>query len=216
MRGRNYLWNLKSETYLLGTCYKPNQKEKFQADLKTVLWFSYREGFPILPCSDSKKYSYSSDWGWGCMIRVGQMMLAEVLKRNIFTIDGEYLTHMLDHSLVKICEYFADINEKPLDAPFSIHGICNEALLELKKEPGKWYTSSGIIFILKSIMERYSAQLVSFPLKIILFNEGVIFEDQILANASMPVVEFCKGKSQKLEKVTEEAKDEKIVNFRSR
>lgn len=42
--------------------------------MKTIVWFSYRN-IPYL------NNEYHSDTGWGCLIRVGQMILATVFKR---------------------------------------------------------------------------------------------------------------------------------------
>jgi hypothetical protein len=55
-----------------------------ERDLKEVIWFSYRANFdPIV----YNKTMYTSDSGWGCMIRSGQMILARaiyMLKSNQF------------------------------------------------------------------------------------------------------------------------------------
>jgi len=66
--------------WLLGQYYpngmeKANQLESsFFLDHNSRIWITYRYSFePILPSN------YTSDLGWGCMLRSGQMLLANAL-----------------------------------------------------------------------------------------------------------------------------------------
>ena len=58
----------------LNWCFIFTDFEAIRKDIKSRLWFSYRKGFVAI--GDS---SYTTDKGWGCMLRCGQMLLAQAL-----------------------------------------------------------------------------------------------------------------------------------------
>ncbi|CAK9300755.1 unnamed protein product [Gordionus sp. m RMFG-2023] len=64
--------------WILGKCYQPNlDREALKNELISKFWFTYRKNFvPI-----NQNTYLTTDAGWGCMIRSGQMMLAEALTR---------------------------------------------------------------------------------------------------------------------------------------
>lgn len=60
--------------------------------------------------------SYVSDTGWGCMVRVGQMLFAQVIKNHKKIIDKT--------DILNVISLFSDFDKSQ---PFSIHKIARLA-----------------------------------------------------------------------------------------
>ncbi|XP_036945705.1 cysteine protease ATG4D-like [Acanthopagrus latus] len=80
-----YGWSLKqkskfsksSPVIMFGQSYElidQGERERFRRSFVTLLWLTYRRGFPQLPGG-----SLTTDSGWGCVLRTGQMLLAQGL-----------------------------------------------------------------------------------------------------------------------------------------
>ncbi|GFR44873.1 hypothetical protein Agub_g6216, partial [Astrephomene gubernaculifera] len=83
-------------------------------DFRSRLWLTYRKDFASLGPSQ-----LTSDVGWGCTIRSGQMLLAEAVARIALGRNWNRTANKLD-DVQPVVQLFLD---HP-DAPLSIHNIC--------------------------------------------------------------------------------------------
>lgn len=144
-----------SPVWLLGTAY--GSVEEFLKDPKVVrseaershlemicrprtellhefnsrLYFSYRQDFDVLPDSD-----LSSDVGWGCMLRVGQMLLAQTLIVHLFKDKHSADVDSQHRQIVRM------FDDKP-SCRFSLHNLLQHLRL-LGVRPGDWLGPSTV------------------------------------------------------------------------
>ena len=98
--------------WFLGTCLQSELtdsqteeglKKKFLERWMLCKWFSYKRNFPPLYDSEEKgekkeddsRRFITSDIGWGCMIRCGQMILYTALRRHYFSVNDQLSADIL-------------------------------------------------------------------------------------------------------------------------
>jgi len=139
------LANIETELYILGVKYRtPHDTYAITDDVLSRFWFTYRSGFaPIGSPSGPTK-----DTGWGCMMRCGQMMLAEAYLR-FFTPAGRYFRwklNLTDPIYWEILNMFID---RRLSS-YSIHQIVQMGDSE-GKSIGQWFGPNTIAQVLRRI-----------------------------------------------------------------
>ncbi len=108
---------------------------------KNTPWLTYRAGFPEL--YHDLKGTYVTDTGWGCMIRVGQMAFAQIIRRHKAITDPQ--------QMLEIINLFNDFDKTQ---PFSIHCISKFARREYGILPGDWYNPSQISHLLSLLNQQ--------------------------------------------------------------
>ncbi|GEQ66821.1 hypothetical protein JCM33374_g484 [Metschnikowia sp. JCM 33374] len=144
--------------------------------IQSRIWFTYRSGFsPISRAEDGPgplsflgsmifnafpnttvagvldNNHFTTDVGWGCMIRTSQSLLANTLQS--FVLGRDYVYQGADPGLDAIVDLFAD----DYTAPFSLHNFiqaASESPLQVK--PGEWFGPSAASLSIKRLCDRYT------------------------------------------------------------
>lgn len=123
---------------------------EFLEDVESKLWLTYRNNFPPIPKSTDPAAAsamtfttklrnltnhggFTSDAGWGCMIRSGQSLLANTVLMLRLRRDWRKGEKMKEHT--EILSLFADTPE----APFSIHKFVEHGAQACGTYPGEWF-----------------------------------------------------------------------------
>ncbi|KAJ7106396.1 hypothetical protein O6H91_Y575100 [Diphasiastrum complanatum] len=129
------------DIWLLGICHKLSNSvddsgispsfSEFSLDFESRIWITYRQGFEAIESS-----KLTTDAGWGCMIRSGQMLLAQALVcHHLGRAWRRKVSQPFPREYFEILEYFGDSPTK--ECSLSIHN-----LLDVGKPfglaPGAW------------------------------------------------------------------------------
>jgi cysteine protease ATG4 len=132
--------------------------EKVREEVRKIFWVSYREKFRSL---DLKLIT--SDIGWGCTVRVGQMMILETFRRILQESDLE-LVMMIQDNLES--------------APFALREVMRVGK-SFGKKPGDWFSPANISYVFTVLLEEHPVK----NLKPLLSLNSALYEDQVFALA---------------------------------
>ncbi|KAJ9659614.1 Cysteine protease atg4 [Neophaeococcomyces mojaviensis] len=154
----------------------------FIDDFESRIWMTYRSNFFPIPRSQdpaafsnmsfstrlrsfAEGNSFSSDTGWGCMIRSGQSLLANALLTLHLGRDWRYKIpksisepHATEPSIsldseAAILALFAD---SPT-APFGIHRFVSHGATSCSTHPGQWFGPSATASCIAALTPQYPA-----------------------------------------------------------
>ncbi|KAF7990698.1 hypothetical protein HCN44_000503 [Aphidius gifuensis] len=127
----------------------------FKRDFSSRLWLTYRKEFPILNGS-----SFSTDCGWGCMLRSGQMMLAQALVCHFLGRDWRWrpdqlsiATPLEENKHRMIIKWFGD--QPAPQSPLSIHSLVSLGA-STGKRAGDWYGPASVAHLLSQAVNTAS------------------------------------------------------------
>ena len=136
----------------------------FLDDFESKVWMTYRSNFPPIPRSQdpgassgmtfsvrlrslADREGFSSDTGWGCMIRSGQSLLANALVMLQMGRDWRRRSSQAREES-KVVSLFADDSR----APFSVHRFVQHGASACGKHPGQWFGPSAAASCIKLVL----------------------------------------------------------------
>uniref|UniRef100_M4BGZ8 Cysteine protease n=1 Tax=Hyaloperonospora arabidopsidis (strain Emoy2) TaxID=559515 RepID=M4BGZ8_HYAAE len=170
---------LSAPVWLLGRRFEDVAATDFEAykrAFESILWFTYRRDFvPMTP------YEFSSDAGWGCMLRSAQMLLGQALQRQL---NGRLSLRMavelesggnLSETDVKLLTWFADAPDSA--CRYSIHHMVQMGM-RYDKLPGEWYGPTTAAQVLRDLVNQYRRDCGE-TLAMYVPQEGVVYRDDV-------------------------------------
>lgn len=131
--------------WILGKEYNAIQEiDVIRRDVQSRLWCTYRRGFVAIGGSQ-----LTTDKGWGCMLRCGQMVLAQALVQLHLGRDWFWTPDTKDPTYLKIVNRFEDNKQ----APFSLHQIALTGESSEEKRVGEWYGPNTVAQVLKKLVK---------------------------------------------------------------
>jgi len=144
----------------------------FLDDFESRIWMTYRTGFEIIPRSEDPRASsalslamrlktsfgeqtggFSSDTGWGCMIRSGQSLLANAI---LITRLGRGWRRTADPGADgEVLSLFADDPR----APYSLHNFVRHGAVACGKFPGEWFGPSAAARCIQALARDHETSL---------------------------------------------------------
>ncbi|XP_073530666.1 cysteine protease ATG4B isoform X1 [Phyllobates terribilis] len=128
--------------WILGKKYSAlTEKEELLNDVTSRLWFTYRRNFPAIGGTGP-----TSDTGWGCMLRCGQMIFAQSLICRHIGRDWRWDKKGPTGEYLSILTAFLDKK----DSYYSIHQIAQMGVGE-GKYIGQWYGPNTVAQVLRKL-----------------------------------------------------------------
>jgi len=171
---------------MLAVEYDTSDEEKrdaFLADFRSRVQLTYRKGLST-PLKLVSGREINSDSGWGCMLRVMQMMLAQCLVTLVLGRDWRYdaTADLVDGSAyLELVSCFLDVPA----APFSLHGLVAAGQRLLGKEPSAWFGPTSAARAAGHLLEAAAAPDAAAPgflrgLACVVFEDGAVFKSCVL------------------------------------
>jgi cysteine protease ATG4 len=169
-----------------------NMKTPLEQEIYSRLWFTYRKDFsPLLGNNNTK---YTSDCGWGCMLRTGQMLIAQGLLYHIFGPDWSLYTSLRsDADISTYRELISLFNDRrSRECPFGIHNLLeiadkkasDESVKGASSRVGTWFGPTSVCLLMRdalngaALLAKNNKQLKS--VRIYVAQDCTIFKQDVI------------------------------------
>ena len=155
----------------------------FRKDFESRLWMTYRSNFPRIAGS-----SFSTDAGWGCTLRSGQMLLAQALVLYMLGRDWRiefcHTSRGVARTYLQILRWFDD--QPVATSPFSIHAVSQLSHL-VGKNVGDWFGPSTLSQVLRTLVNDVDRTVNPSvpPLVVHLAMDQMVYKDEVHALCSV-------------------------------
>ncbi|KAJ1836389.1 Cysteine protease atg4 [Coemansia sp. RSA 2711] len=139
-------------------------------DFGRLIWCTYRSQYPAIAQSD-----FTTDAGWGCMLRAGQTLMAQALQLHHFGRDWGFSWDSALDEHVRRRQLYVGIVEQFLDdyTPSSTFSIQRMAAMGRQfegKDIGEWFGPYGTARILRGL-----AHQASHEVSVYTTTDGVVY-----------------------------------------
>lgn len=120
--------------------------------------------------------AYTTDVGWGCMIRTSQTLLANAYQLLLLGRDFSYAVEKESKKHNEIIDMFRDNSE----APFSIHNFLKVAgELPLQVKPGQWFGPNAASLSIRKLCDKLHVQNLPARIAVLVSESCDLYEDTI-------------------------------------
>lgn len=181
------------------------QKTSLEQEIQSRLWFTYRKDFEPL----NGNLKYTSDCGWGCMLRSAQMLIGQGLLVHFFGKEWSLYNKFKNYEYnvyKEIISLFNDRSSK--NCPFGIHRLLEIADHKKIGNPnfesskngkilnpndfsrvGSWFGPSSVCLLMKEALIQSSSPLLNQTrIKIYVAQDCTVYKKD--------VIDMCMGKTE--------------------
>lgn len=165
--------------------------EAYCADFEALFWFTYRRDFPRM-----EPYEYTSDAGWGCMLRTAQMLLAQALQRLMLDDESRkprtsFIVDSLSPQYTTLLTWFLDSPDP--QCHYSIHNMVKLGM-RYDKLPGEWYGPTTAAQVLRDLVNLHRRSNDG-PLSMYVPQEGVVYSDDVRSLCISHLADACESQN---------------------